>query len=84
VDAWQGRGLGTELTRQLADRAIQAGISSFTALVTPENAAAAGLLRVLRARLTGADEVSKEYEIALLPQDDHDYGFGALIDLGRI
>ena len=84
VNAWQGRGLGTELTRQLADRAIQAGISSFTALVTPENAAAAGLLRVMRARLTGADEVSKEYEIALLPQDDHDYGFGALMSLGRI
>jgi hypothetical protein len=38
----------------------------------------------MRARLTGADEVSKEYEIALLPQDDHDYGFGALIGLGRI
>jgi RimJ/RimL family protein N-acetyltransferase len=84
VDAWQGRGLGTELTRQLANRAIQAGISSFTALVTPENAAAAGLLRIMRARLTGADEVSKEYEIALLPQHDHDYGFGALIGLGRI
>jgi RimJ/RimL family protein N-acetyltransferase len=84
VDAWQGRGLGTELTRQLADRAIQAGISSFTALVTPENAAAAGLLRIMRARLTGADGVSKEYEIALLPEHDHDYGFGALIGLGRI
>jgi RimJ/RimL family protein N-acetyltransferase len=84
VDAWQGRGLGTELTRRLADRAIQAGISSFTALVTPENTAAAGILRVMRARLTGADEVSKEYEIPLLPPEDHDYGFGALIALGRI
>jgi RimJ/RimL family protein N-acetyltransferase len=84
VDAWQGRGLGTALTRQLADRAIQAGISSFTALVTPENTAAAGILRVMRARLTGTDEVSKKYEIPLLPPDDHDYGFGALIALGRI
>ncbi|HKR70983.1 MAG TPA: GNAT family N-acetyltransferase [Streptosporangiaceae bacterium] len=83
VDDWQGRGLGTELTRQLARRAIQAGISSFTALVTPANAAAAGLLRAMRARLTAADQESLEYEI-LLTSDDDDYGFGALIGLGRI
>jgi RimJ/RimL family protein N-acetyltransferase len=84
VDAWQGRGLGAELTRRLADRARQAGISTFTALVTAENAAAAGLLRTMRAHLTGRDEASLEYEIALVPDDDHDYGFGALIGLGRI
>jgi RimJ/RimL family protein N-acetyltransferase len=84
VDAWQGLGLGTELARQLADRAIQAGISSFTALVTPANAAAAGLLRAMRARLIRADEESLDYEIALISNDDHDYGIGALIGLGRI
>ena len=49
-----------------------------------ENAAAAGLLRVMRARLTGADQASLEYEIALAPDEEHDYGFGALIGLGRI
>jgi GNAT superfamily N-acetyltransferase len=84
VDAWQGRGLGAELTRRLAGRARQAGISTFTALVTAENAAAAGLLRTMRARLAGRDEASLEYEMSLLPDDDHDYGFGALIELGRI
>ncbi|MGN6790850.1 MAG: GNAT family N-acetyltransferase [Streptosporangiaceae bacterium] len=84
VDAWQGLGLGTELTRQLAERAVQAGISSFTALVTAENAAAAGLLRVMRARLVGRDHASLEYEIALAARADHDYGIGAIIGLGRI
>src|SRR5215470_9771990 len=83
VDDWQGRGLGTELTRQLGRRAIQAGISCFTALVTPANAAAAGLLRAMRARLNAADQESLEYEIPLTSDDD-DYGFGALIGLVRI
>lgn len=84
VDAWQGRGLGTELTRRLADRARHAGISTFTALVTADNAAVAGLLRTMRARLTGRDGATLEYEVALLPDDGHDYGFGAVIGLGRI
>ncbi len=84
VDAWQGRGLGIELTRQLADRARQAGISRFTALVTADNAAVAGLLRTMRARLTGRDGASLEYEMPLLHDDDHDCGFGAIIALGRI
>ena len=38
----------------------------------------------MRARLTGADQASLEYEIALAPGDEHDYGFDALIGLGRI
>ncbi|HEX5190439.1 MAG TPA: GNAT family N-acetyltransferase [Streptosporangiaceae bacterium] len=84
VDAWQGRGLGIELTRRLADRARHAGISTFTALVTADNAAVAGLLRAMRARRTGRDGASLEYELALLPDDDHDYGFGAVIGFGRI
>jgi RimJ/RimL family protein N-acetyltransferase len=33
VDAWQGRGLGTELLTRLADRARAEGIQRFTALV---------------------------------------------------
>ena len=84
VDAWQGRGLGIELTRQLADRARHAGISTFTALVTADNAAVTGLLRTMRARLTGRDGATLEYEMPLLPDYDHDFGFGALIGLGRI
>ncbi|MGN6676762.1 MAG: hypothetical protein ACTHKL_03155 [Streptosporangiaceae bacterium] len=51
--------------------------------MTPANAAAAGLLRAMRARLTTADQESLEYEIPLTSDDD-DYGFGALIWLGRI
>jgi RimJ/RimL family protein N-acetyltransferase len=84
VDAWQGRGLGTELTRQLTERAKQAGIDRFTALVTHENAAAAGLLRAVRARLTGRDHESLAYEIPLIDEKDHDYGFGVILSLGRI
>ncbi len=84
VDAWQGRGLGLELTRRLSDRARQAGICRFTALVTADNEAVAGLLRALSARLTGRDDQSMEYEIPLTPDDEHDYGFGAIIGLGRI
>ncbi len=63
VDAWQGRGLGTELTRQLADLAGQAGISTFTALVTAENVAARGVQRTMRGSLTRRDRASLEYEI---------------------
>jgi hypothetical protein len=37
----------------------------------------------MRARLTGADQESLEYEIALTEEEDDDYGFGALIGLGR-
>ena len=84
VDGWQRRGLGTELTSQLTHRAMQAGIERFTALVTHENAAAAGLLRAMRARLTGRDHESLAYEIKLTPEDDHDYGFGALLSLWPI
>ncbi len=84
VDAWHGRGLGLELTRQLSDRARQAGICRFTALVTADNEAVAGLLRALNARLTARDHESLEYEIPLTHGDEHDYGFGAIIGLGRI
>ena len=84
VDAWQGRGLGLELTRQLSDRARHAGICRFTALVTADNNAVAGLLRALSARLTARDHESLEYEIPLTHGDEHDYGFGAIIGLGRI
>jgi RimJ/RimL family protein N-acetyltransferase len=84
VDDWQGLGLGTELVAGLSDRARQAGIERFTALVTADNMAVAGLLRKLSARLIRRDSAFLEYEIALLPDLEDDYGFGALIELGRI
>jgi RimJ/RimL family protein N-acetyltransferase len=46
-DAWQGRGVGTALLLQLADRARAAGIRRFTGLVLAENAP----MRALMAKL---------------------------------
>src|SRR6476646_8790237 len=45
IDDWQGRGLGTELLARLAERARREGIDRFTAAVSADNAAMAGLLR---------------------------------------
>lgn len=44
IDEWQRRGLGTELLRQLLERARQEGVLRFTALVATDNAAMLGLL----------------------------------------
>jgi len=37
TDAWQGRGLGKQLSRELIDRAMASGIETLTAEVLPEN-----------------------------------------------
>src|SRR5690242_1223364 len=74
VDDWQGRGLGTELLARLSDRARQAGIDRFTALVSTQNPAMAGLLRKLGACLAGRGPGTVEYEVALLiPPEDPAY-----------
>jgi RimJ/RimL family protein N-acetyltransferase len=83
VDEWQRRGLGTALIAQLSDRARQAGIERFTALVTADNSGVARLLRNLGARLVGRDGSFLEYEIPLAPEPEHDYGFGELIAAAR-
>jgi GNAT superfamily N-acetyltransferase len=44
ADDWQGLGLGTALTRVLAGRAVEEGISCFTALLLADNAEMVGLL----------------------------------------
>lgn len=36
-DAWQGRGLGSALLRNLVDRAVESGIERFTAQTLPRN-----------------------------------------------
>jgi len=67
IDDWQGRGLGTELVAQLADRARSEGIHRFTALVAADNPAMAGLLRHVRADLVGRARGALQYEITLGP-----------------
>ncbi|MGO9876308.1 MAG: N-acetyltransferase family protein [Acidimicrobiia bacterium] len=46
-DSWQRLGVGQQLTKRLARRAIDHGIESFEAVVQPDNRAALSLLRKL-------------------------------------
>jgi L-amino acid N-acyltransferase YncA len=66
IDGWQRQGLGTELLSQLSERARQEGIGRFTAAASADNAAAAGLLRTMRADLVANEHGTVEYEIDLL------------------
>ena len=67
IDEWHRRGLGTELLTRLSDRARQAGIRRFTALVAGENRAVIGLLRRMGAELVGRESVTMEYQMMLVP-----------------
>jgi RimJ/RimL family protein N-acetyltransferase len=67
IDAWQGRGLGTELLTRLADRARDEGIRRFTALAMADNAAVAGLMRRMGARVVCGEHGTVEYEVVLGP-----------------
>ena len=67
VDDWQGRGLGTELIRQLSRRAWRAGIRRFTAVATADNVAAVRLLRTLGAWAVHREVGAVEYQITLTP-----------------
>jgi RimJ/RimL family protein N-acetyltransferase len=69
ADDWQGRGLGTELLAQLSDRARQAGICRFTALIAADNMAMARLLHNTGADLAGRGPGIVEYEIALASEE---------------
>jgi RimJ/RimL family protein N-acetyltransferase len=62
ADDLQGRGVGTELGRELADAAVARGIERFTASMLPENSAAHRLFRKISSRLeltreSGVDEL---------------------------
>ena len=70
VDDWQGRGLGTELLARLSGRARAAGIHRFTALVSADNQAAAGLLRGARGDVVRREHGTVEYEIPLAPCEE--------------
>lgn len=67
VDAWQGRGLGTELLARLSERARQEGIRRFTALVVADNAAVVRLLGRAGGRVVCVDSGTLEYELVLGP-----------------
>jgi RimJ/RimL family protein N-acetyltransferase len=47
ADDWQGRGLGTAVTRVLAGRAVEEGIRCFTALLLSQNNEMFGLLEAV-------------------------------------
>lgn len=47
ADDWQGKGLGTALTRLLAARAVEEGIHVFTAMLLARNADMRGLLEAV-------------------------------------
>jgi RimJ/RimL family protein N-acetyltransferase len=65
IDDWQGRGLGTELLARLSERASQEGIDRFTAAVSADNAAMAGLLRNFGGGLVRREFGTLEYEVEL-------------------
>ena len=65
IDDWQGRGLGTELLARLSERARKEGIDRFTAALSADNVAMAGLLRNFGGGLTGRDFGTLEYEVEL-------------------
>jgi RimJ/RimL family protein N-acetyltransferase len=65
VDGWPGRGLGTELMSQLSGRAREEGVDRFTAAASAGNAAAAGLLRAMGARVVSHEYDTVDYEIDL-------------------
>jgi RimJ/RimL family protein N-acetyltransferase len=67
VDAWQGRGLGTELVTRLSGRARSAGIHRFTALVAEDNRAVARMLQNTSACLADRGPGTVEYAITLAP-----------------
>jgi GNAT superfamily N-acetyltransferase len=84
IDAWQRRGLGTELLTRLADRARQEGIHHFTGLVAAENVAVAALLRDTHGvRVIEHDQEAVEYEIDLPPRGLGDALHSLLQAFGR-
>jgi RimJ/RimL family protein N-acetyltransferase len=73
VDEWQGRGLGTELVAQLAERAREEGIRRFSALVAADNVAVAGLARTVGAELVDRESATVVYEVPLVPREESGY-----------
>ena len=67
VDAWQGRGLGTELVTRLLERARVEGVRRFTALVSVENEMMVNLLHDLGGELRSSPSEAGAVEYTLTP-----------------
>jgi RimJ/RimL family protein N-acetyltransferase len=70
VDAWQGRGLGTELVAQLSERACEEGIRRFTGLAAASNVAVAGLARSMGADVVLSEHATVTYEVPLVRAEE--------------
>jgi RimJ/RimL family protein N-acetyltransferase len=69
VDDWQGRGLGTGMTSLLAERALEEGIDTFTAVVLSENKEMIALLESLgHVMVTGREAGTLSVEVPLEPE----------------
>ena len=77
VDDWHRRGLGTELMTQLSGRARRAGIGRFTARMSADNVAMAGLLHTMSAELIGREADIAEYQVILAPNAEHHHEWHA-------
>jgi RimJ/RimL family protein N-acetyltransferase len=73
VDDWHRRGLATQLMSHLSDRAGRAGIGRFTALISADNVAMAGLLRTMSAELIQHESDTAEYQIPVAPSAEHNH-----------
>ena len=69
ADDWQGKGLGTALTRVLGGRAVEEGISCFTALLLAENKEMVGLLTGFgHVEVTAREGEAIRVEVPLAPE----------------
>ena len=69
ADDWQGKGLGTALTRVLGGRAVEEGITCFTALLLAENKEMVGLLTgVGDVEVTAREGEAIQVEVPLAPE----------------
>jgi len=80
ADAWQGRGVGTQLLHRLATRAREVGVETFAAICLESNEEMLRLFRELGATTTrrSAGTADLEVEVAL-PADSPIHVFGAAL-----
>jgi GNAT superfamily N-acetyltransferase len=68
ADSWQGRGLGTALTGMLAERALEEGVGTFTAVLLADNREIVDLLgSVGSVAVTGREGGTIQVEVPLEP-----------------